>query len=104
MTPPLFLETKLPEIRQLCRVYGVRRLRLFGSAARGGFELGRSDVDLLVELDPLPGMNRFQQFIRLQMALEELLGHSVDLVSATAVRDSAFRASAENAAIDLYAA
>jgi len=39
------------EIAALCRKYGVRKLSVFGSAARG--ELGpKSDVDLMVEFDP----------------------------------------------------
>jgi predicted nucleotidyltransferase len=39
------------ELRVLCRRFHVRRLDLFGSAARGDFDPERSDVDLLVEFD-----------------------------------------------------
>jgi predicted nucleotidyltransferase len=39
------------EIAALCRKYGVRKLSVFGSAARG--EMGpESDVDLMLEFDP----------------------------------------------------
>jgi predicted nucleotidyltransferase len=38
-------------IADICRRYGVRRLQMFGSAARGE-EGPASDIDLLVEFDP----------------------------------------------------
>ena len=40
---------ELDAIASLCRAYGVKRLHVFGSAATGSFEPGRSDVDLLVD-------------------------------------------------------
>jgi predicted nucleotidyltransferase len=40
-----------PKLAALCRKYHVRRLGLFGSAARGELAPG-SDVDLLVEFEP----------------------------------------------------
>jgi hypothetical protein len=38
-------------LQALCRRSHVRRLELFGSAARGDFDAGRSDVDFRVEFD-----------------------------------------------------
>ena len=41
-----------PEIAEICRHYGVRRLYLFGSAAHGtDFDPDRSDADFLVEFE-----------------------------------------------------
>ena len=42
------------ELRDLCRRFHVRRLEVFGSAARGDFDPARSDLDFLVEFQPLP--------------------------------------------------
>jgi predicted nucleotidyltransferase len=39
------------EIAALCRKYGVKKLSVFGSAARGEMKPG-SDVDLMLEFDP----------------------------------------------------
>jgi len=39
------------EIAALCRKYGVKKLSLFGSAARGKMK-PESDVDLMIEFDP----------------------------------------------------
>lgn len=63
--------------------YGVKRLALFGSAARD--ELGAtSDVDVLVEF---AGPATFAAYMDLKFHLEDLLGRPVDLVTDKAVRD-----------------
>ena len=72
--------TTLPSPESLtayCRKNGIKRLSLFGSAARGDFEPGRSDVDLLVEYaeGKHPGLDHF----RIADELGELFGAKVDL-------------------------
>lgn len=69
-----------PELAQLCRRYGVRRLDLFGSAAAGGFDAARSDVDFVVEFDGDP-THLFDRYFGLEASLEALYGRRVDLVS-----------------------
>jgi hypothetical protein len=92
------------ELVELCRRFAVRRLRLFGSAASGNFDSALSDLDFLVDFDPPIEMNLFHQFIDLKLALEDLFGRHVDLVTWKAVRDPYFRQRAEETAIELYAA
>ena len=48
---PAKLRIPKKEIAALCRKYGVRKLSLFGSAARGEMK-PESDVDLMLEFDP----------------------------------------------------
>ena len=63
----------------------MRRLDLFGSAARWDFEPDRSDIDLLVEFDrDLREAFSLRTYLGLKEALEELLGRSVDLVESGA--------------------
>ena len=63
--------------------YGVKRLALFGSAARD--ELGvSSDVDVLVEF---AGPATFGAYMDLKFYLEDLLGRPVDLVTDKALRN-----------------
>ena len=66
------------EIRQ----FGVRRLALFGSVARGEARPD-SDVDLLVEF--APGQKTFDRFMDLSDLLENLLEHPVELVTIEAL-------------------
>jgi hypothetical protein len=69
-------------ILEIAKSYGARRIRLFGSAARGE-EYPDSDLDFLVELEEghslldLGGM---------QIDLQDLLGRKVDIVSEKGVR------------------
>jgi predicted nucleotidyltransferase len=72
----------------LCRRYGVARLEVFGSAARGtGFDPDRSDADFLVTFNPAT-RNDLAAFADLKDALENLLGRPVDLVEREAVEGS----------------
>ena len=57
--------------------HGARNVRVFGSAARGTTG-AKSDVDLLVEMEPGRSM---LDFVGLWQQLEDLLGFNVDLVS-----------------------
>ena len=68
--------------RELAQRFGVKTLQLFGSYVRGQESSG-SDVDILVEFDEPPGMF---DFVRLEIALSDLLGMKVDLVMKDALR------------------
>ena len=85
---------KASQIADICRRYHVKRLEVFGSAARGDdFDPARSDIDFLVEFDPAPTLNRFDAYFGLQRALEGLLGREVDLVMPSAIDNPFIRAS-----------
>lgn len=75
------LKEKRPEILRLAAEHGATNVRIFGSVARG--EAGPdSDVDFLVDLD----LSRVSWGGGgLQVALEELLGCKVDLVTENAL-------------------
>lgn len=74
-------------IAALCRRFGVERLEVFGSAARGDdFDPGRSDADFLVEFAPAKG--HMTAYLDFKEALEALLGRPVDLVERGAIEAS----------------
>lgn len=90
-------------ITRACERFGVKRLRVFGSALSDRFDPDLSDVDFLVDF--LPGNERlFADFFDLQAELERIVGRKVDLVDASAVRNPYFKASAFGHARDVYAA
>ena len=75
------------EIAELGRRFHVRRLDVFGSAARGtDFDPTRSDVDLLVSY-ACGHSPAIAAYLDLQDALAELLGRPVDLIMDNAVEN-----------------
>jgi hypothetical protein len=74
------LRKELPYLR---RKYGVKRVAVFGSFARGT-ATESSDVDILVELARPLGL----EFIAMADYLEAVLGHKVDLSTFECLRRS----------------
>ena len=78
---------------QLCRLHGVARLEVFGSAARGtDFDPQTSDADFLVEFRLDNDRAPLRQYFDFADALRQTLGRSVDLVEADAIRNPYLRA------------
>ena len=79
---------KREALAALCRRFGVARLEVFGSAARGrDFDPGRSDADFLVTFAPdvRDDLALFEDF---KAALETLLARPIDLVERPAIEAS----------------
>ena len=71
----------LNENSDIIRGFGVRKLGLFGSYARGN-EKEASDIDFLVEFEK----KTFDNYMDLKIFLERLFGCKVDLVIADVVK------------------
>lgn len=83
------IEDNRDAIVALCKTYGVRKLAVFGSAARGDFNPATSDVDFVLEFEDYgPGVGR--RFMRLAVAMEDLLQRRVDLVFESKIDDPDF--------------
>lgn len=76
------LDVDMRRLDELCRRYGVARLEVFGSVARGEANES-SDLDLLYEL--APGATLGWEIEDLQDELSELFDRQVDLVSKRAL-------------------
>jgi predicted nucleotidyltransferase len=99
------LDRHADEIAELCRRYGVARLDVFGSAARGDdFDPARSDVDFLVAFADEAAVSPLEQVFGLARELEAVLGRPVDLVEAGAVKNPYLRAGIERSRRVVYAA
>ena len=84
------LDAYRDQLRSLCQVYGVRRLEVFGSAARPDFDPHRSDYDFFVDFGDAPVAGSFKRYMGLKFDLEALLGRPVDLVETAAVTNPFF--------------
>lgn len=98
------LENKREQIAALCRRYRVRRLEVFGSAATGPFHPESSDIDFLVEFQPLGPGEHAEAYFGLLEDLQTVLGRPVDLVMTRAIQNPYFRRAIEQTREEFYAA
>ena len=98
------VEAALPEIRELCRRLGVRRLDLFGSASGPEPAEDPGDFDVLVEFDRRAGGPTLSTYFQLVEGLEAILGKPVDVVTPDGLENPYFRAQVLAQRQQLYAA
>ncbi len=100
----LDLSSYLDELSNLCTVYGVKRLELFGSASRKDFDLEKSDLDFLVEFADIYAPGSFDRYFGLKEDLEQLFQRPIDLVEVKAIRNPYFQQAVEQEKILVYEA
>jgi uncharacterized protein len=81
-------------LRPLCEKHHIRRLEIFGSAARGEAKPG-SDVDLLVTLDD-SALFSTAELLEIAGEAEELVGAPVDFVLRPSLEKSSNRFAREH--------
>ncbi len=92
------------DLIELCRRRQVLRLELFGSAVTGGFVPGISDLDFLVEFQPISDGAYVDAFFGLLEELEGLFRMRVDLVVDSAIKNPFFRQAVDETKALIYAA
>ena len=99
------IEHHLPALRTICRRHAVERLDVFGSAAGGGFDPHRSDVDFVVRFRPGTDLGRWLgKYFDLRAEFEGVLGRPVELVMESAMVDPLFLREADRSRQLVYAA
>lgn len=88
----------------LCRTYRVRRLALFGSAARPDFDPSRSDVDLLAEFEDPQAPGYADRYLDFALAAENILHRPVDVITPKSIVNPFLARSIARDQIELYAA
>lgn len=73
--------SRLSSHRSELRRYGVKRIGIFGSAARGT-ATRKSDLDFLVKFEKLT----FDSYMDLKFMLERMFGKKVDLVTEETIK------------------
>ena len=80
----------------------MRRLALFGSVLTEEFDPARSDIDVLVEFETLPPVERADSFFGLLADLEALFAQPVDLVERSSMRNPIVRENVEASQVVVY--
>jgi predicted nucleotidyltransferase len=99
-----FILAKREEIAELCRKHHVRRLSVFGSAARDDFDAATSDVDIIVEFDGASIERYAKNYFSLEDGMVDLLGRKVDMITEGVLRNPYILRSIEADKVLLYAA
>ncbi len=92
------------KLKQLCHHYRVARLDLFGSAATDRYHPEESDLDFVVEFQPLPFGDYADAYFGLLEALKQLFGRPVDLMVGSAIKNPYFWQSVEETRMPIYEA
>ena len=91
-------------VSAICQRHGVRRLELFGSAARDDFNPKTSDLDFLVEFVSDDWHGAADRWFGLIEDLEAIFHVKVDLVDATVAKSPYFLDTIAHDRVELYAA
>ena len=92
------------ELQRLCVRYRVLRLGLFGSATTAIDDAEASDLDFIVEFQPMPVAAYADSYFGLLESLQQLFGRPVDLVVDSAIQNPYFRQAVEETRTPVYAA
>jgi len=99
------LKDRRERLIQLCRQFRVKRLDAFGSAvAPEDFDPARSDIDLLVEFEPMDPVHHAKAYFGLLAALQDSFARKVDLIEIKAVANPYLLESIEKGRRQIYAA
>ncbi len=88
-------------LQAIAQDHRVRRLDLFGSAARG--KAAPHDYDFLVEFEPMPPLEHGRHYFALLEDLQQVLNAPVDLIETEAVRNPYFLQEVERERVLIYA-
>lgn len=97
-------QPQLDAIAAACKRHHVASLHAFGSVLRPDYRPGESDIDLLVEFQPLDASSLYKAYFALLNDLRQGLTSRVDLVMADAVRNPYIRQSIDASKRQIYAA
>jgi uncharacterized protein len=90
-----FLENHINDISKLCATYNVKALYAFGSVLTEQFNAD-SDVDLVVDFQPLDVLDYADNYFDLKFSLEDILKRPIDLLEEKAIKNPYFRQKLNN--------
>ncbi len=79
------------QLTQLCEQYRVEKLYVFGSVITERFNPLTSDIDLIVELQPMSPLERGNAILKMWDDLELLLERKVDLLTDQPIKNIIFK-------------
>lgn len=88
--------------KSLCQSHKVKYLYAFGSSTNDNFDIAKSDIDLLVEIDDPDPVERGEKLISLWDTFEDFFHRKVDLLTESSIRNPYLRRSIDSTKILIY--
>lgn len=95
------IDSNIERIISLCKLHKVNTLSVFGSVLTDRFN-EQSDIDFVVDFDPVPINEYADNFLGLSDALSKLLGRDIDLLEGKAIHNPIFRNNVERTKVQIY--
>jgi len=86
----------------LCRNHNVKYLYAFGSSVSERFDVNKSDIDLLVEIDSKDPIDRGEKLLSLWDLFEVFFMRKVDLLTDSSIRNPFLRKSIDSTKVLIY--
>ena len=96
------IKNRLDNFRDLCRSHQVKHIYAFGSSVTDRFDEGKSDIDLLVEIDASDPVERGEKLISLWDELEVFFHRKVDLLTESSLTNPFLRKSVDATKVLIY--
>lgn len=97
------IQDKIDKIRELCQLYDIQSMYVFGSVCTDKFN-DKSDVDLLISFKDISIEKYTDNYFELHYRLEELLNRKIDLLTENSLSNPYFIEAVEETKQLLYAA
>jgi predicted nucleotidyltransferase len=93
------------KLQSLCQRFNVKSLDVFGSAlSEKTFDKHKSDIDFLVEFEPMEAVQHAKSYFGLLQSLQDMLSCRIDLIEIKAVHNPYFLDSINKSRSQIYAA
>jgi predicted nucleotidyltransferase len=86
----------------LCKDHKVKYLYAFGSSVTDKFDMVRSDIDFLVEIDSEDPVDRGEKLISLWDLFENFFDRKIDLLTENSIRNPFLRKSIDSTKVLIY--
>jgi len=93
---------KKDDFSELCKNHKVKYLYTFGSCTTDRFDTGKSDIDLLVEIDDPDPLERGEKLMSFWDMLESFFNRKVDLLTDSSIRNPYLRKSIDSTKVLIY--
>ena len=96
------IKEHIQSLIEICEKHQVSKLYVFGSIITDDFDLDTSDIDMIVELENMPPLDKGEHLLTLWDELEELLDRKVDLLTDQPILNPYLKESIEKTKLLIY--